>query len=803
MSALPATPIHPHNPSSGARLVSTEGHSLPLLGAELQVDAAAGVARVVLRQRFQNPHEHPLHLRYQVPLPADAAVSGYAFSFAGRRIVGEVDKRSAARERFEQAVIEGKSAALLEQDRSSSFNQELGNVPPGAEVVCELELDQPLVWRREGEGGWEWRFPTTLAPRFAGAPGRVADLERVTVDIADRPLAPRMSLALAIRDAGVEPSALRSPSHALSCQARDQGLHVELRADAGVALDRDLVVRWPAAVETIGASLDHARPPAEHPRSASAFAQLVLTPPKQVRERLARDLIVLLDTSGSMRGEPLAQAKAVAEALIRSLPAGDRLELVEFSTRPRRWQPDPVVISAQTRAQALTWLRSLRATGGTQMREGILNALTPLRTEAQRQVLLITDGLISFEHEIIAAIQTHLPMGSRVHTLGIGHAVNRSLTRPAARAGKGVEQIIAPGESATRAAETLVAAMQDPIVVDVEVSGSALRTKACPRIPDLLAGAPARIPLELAPEGGQLLVRGRLPQGLWEEEVEVPALAPGEGSQALARVFARERVEELELARAQARGAGADQHDAGIEALGLEFGISTRMTSWIAVTQEATVDPSDPTRRETMPHELPAGMSAEGIGLRAAEDPNRVVRNAEGVIVKAAPRRREPKILGYISLPTQAAPRGRAKPPTPSGPHRRIARKRAAPRSTSRKQKIRGPKGKGEAPKPPAPKSERSTAVHIRARLVSAADGRLVIEFPLDPATTWRRPKRVQLALEGGMRTSATVDGRSSTRDTTTEVGSTTIRLVLKYSLPAKVQSLRFTVAGREWMIQL
>ena len=151
-------PYPTHDSTCCGRLVATDGRVLPLVGAALTVDAAGGVARVLLEQRFRNPHAEPLAVTYSLPLPADGAVSGFAFVFGGRRIVGEIDGRSKARARYEQAIVEGRSAAILEQDRSSLFTQELGNIPPGAEIVAEVVVDQRLRWLR-WTSGWTRRVP--------------------------------------------------------------------------------------------------------------------------------------------------------------------------------------------------------------------------------------------------------------------------------------------------------------------------------------------------------------------------------------------------------------------------------------------------------------------------------------------------------------------------------------------------------------------------------------------------------------------------------------------------------------------
>ena len=136
-----------------------------------------------------------------------------------------------------------------------------------------------------------------------------------------------------------------------------------------------------------------------------------------------------------MGGEPLAQARRVVSALVASLGAEDRLELIAFSSAPVHWKRKPVAATAAARREALAWLAGLQAGGGTEMHAGILEALRPLGPDSQRQVVLVTDGLIGFETEVVGAIVRGLPASSRVHTVGVGSAVNRSLTAAAARAG--------------------------------------------------------------------------------------------------------------------------------------------------------------------------------------------------------------------------------------------------------------------------------------------------------------------------------------------------------------------------------
>ncbi len=196
--------------------------------------------------------------------------------------------------------------------------------------------------------------------------------------------------------------------------------------------------------------------------------------------------------------------------------------------------------------------------------------------------------------------------------------MNRTLTQWAARAGNGVEILCGLGEDPERVAKLLLARTTAPIVTDLRVEGDALRETASSRLPDLYAGAPSLIPLSLVPEGGTLTVRGRTAEGEYVERVDVAAIALGEGLPAVATLFGRERVEDLETeATATCRG----ETDEAIEAAGLTFQIATRLTSWVAVSDDVTVDPEVEKRAVRQPHELAHGVSIEGLGLRAASAP--------------------------------------------------------------------------------------------------------------------------------------------------------------------------------------
>ena len=598
--------------STGARLVTLDGRDLPLRRIDIRGQARGGLARITLEQRFQNPYPEPLRVTYQVPLPPAGAVSGYAFRIGDRRIVGEVDRIEAARERFEEALLEGRTAGLLEQDRSSLFTQELGNIPPGVEVVAELIIDQRLRWLEEG--AWEWRFPTVVAPRYLGGPGRVADAPRVTVDVADGPLPVAAHLALTIRDPLDGAHEVHSTSHTLTIAAADAGHEVRLFDEAGAALDRDLVVHWRSARSQVVAALDTARPAEDRPNAGGAYGVLTLTPPLPEGRppALPRDLIVLLDMSGSMGGEPFDQARRIVERVIDTLGDADQLELIGFSSEATRWKAGPRRATGRAKRSAVRWLKKLDADGGTEMRAGIAEALRPVRANAQRQIVLVTDGEIGFESEIVGMIVRGLPRSCRLHTVGVGPAVNRTLTSGAARAGRGAEIVVGLGENPMPAVARLLARLEAPLLTDLVLTGTALLNHVPTALPDVHASAPVLISLGLQPEGGELRITGRLGGRPWEELIQVPAMAVGEGNAAVIACYGREVVEDAEMLVAAGEGHFVPQ----IEAFGLVFQIATRLTSWFAVAEEATVDPLKPLRRERIPQALPAGLSAARLGLR-------------------------------------------------------------------------------------------------------------------------------------------------------------------------------------------
>jgi Ca-activated chloride channel family protein len=597
-------------------LVSVDGKTFPLRAARLEARASLGLAWSTLTQEYENPWAEPLEVLYTLPLPADGAVLGYDIRLGERTITGVVESRDQARKKYDEALLAGHTAGLLEEERADTFTLSLGNLPGKASARVEVRVMHRLAFQPGATNigaQWEYRFPTVVGVRYHGAPGRVPDAGALDPERADEGGTPArldLDLVIADGDGGLAPT---SPSHELILRETEGVCRVALANPE--RLDRDVVVRWRAASAEIGARLVEGP---GLPGDPGRYGLLTLTPPAVPRATFARDLTILIDASGSMSGPPIEQAKEIAIALLRSLSSSDRFEVLAFANSVTALTRGIVAATPKAVDRAAAELRSLRARGGTEMASAVTEALEPLRRDSQRQVVLITDGQIGFEGEIVGRVLRELPAGARLHVAGVGMAPNRTLTHAASRAGRGVEVIVGTREDASASAETLCRATAAPVLTNVLVSGSAVAAVAQEKPVDVFAGRPALLALELRPEGGTIEVRGDVADrgGTWSEEITVGPL-PTEAVEgpALGALFGRERVEDCEMLLAgESRGSKHTWLET-IESLGLRHRIATRRTSLVAISENPTVDPSDPRRRERLAVEMPLDLSAEGVGF--------------------------------------------------------------------------------------------------------------------------------------------------------------------------------------------
>ncbi len=608
-------------------LVSVDGRTYPLKSANINARAEGGIAATTFTQTYGNPYAEALEVLYTLPLPADGAVTGYTIRLGKRVIRGEVRKRDEAREEYRKALFEGRTAALLEQERADTFSQKLGSLPPGETVMVEIEVLQPLAFlpaNKSEHACWEYRFPTVVGVRYEGGEDRVPDAARLDVDRVLEGTPVKLEASLLISDGPASDIRPYAPGQQIDLMADGNGTRIIL--DKGMSLDRDLVIRWLAGKQEIGVRVVEGK---GLPCDSGRYLLITLTPPAAVSNAVSRDLTLLIDASGSMSGEPIEQAKAVASELLHSLNPGDRFEILAFANEVRRVIPGPVDASQKSIAHALHALQKLQASGSTEMTGALIEALKPLRPGSQRQVILLSDGYIGFEREVIAEIRRRLAPGARIHVVGVGSAPNRTLTRGAARAGRGIEILIGLEDDASKAAERLLQATVHPILTNIMVQGSCLVSCAPQKPRDVLAAQPILLFAEIKAKGGSLEISGNTTDRTspWIRTLEIPELRQLSHDTSCGRkglcitslpigaLFGRETIEDAEIDLAADFDKRGNRIEKLIESLGLRHGISSRMTSLIAISEDPTVDPKNPRRRERLPLEVPAGISAEGAGL--------------------------------------------------------------------------------------------------------------------------------------------------------------------------------------------
>lgn len=609
--------------TEGARLVSTDGREYPLLGGNLRVRVVGGHAFTTLEQEFANPHTSPLEVRYLMPLPADGVVLGYDILIGDRRIHAGLRRREEAKQAYTQALAEGRTAGLLEQERSDTFTQSLGNIPAGTPVKVTIEVLHPLTFvpaepknanvaatEDSGESGlggrdrWRYRFPTVVGIRYSGSKDKPADADDVVAARSAQGTPARMGLDLLLPTQPNRPQ-YESRTHTLVASEDEQGLGLSFAEEA--ALDRDVVIDWTTEAPTLGVQcLEGTGLPGDDGR----YGVLTVVPPAQRPAPRLRDLTVLLDSSGSMDGQPLEMAKLAIKRLLLSLEPGDQFEIITFGSRPVRLLEGWTDVTKANLQHALSRLSQVQAYGATEMLSGLQEAFRSERQQAQRQVVLVTDGHIDFEDAVVREVATNQDV--RLHVIGVGSAVNRALTESASRAGRGMEVLISTPSDAVPEAARLLQGLRHPLLTNVRIEGSALTGAQLRLLPDVFAGKPLTTTVEFSREGGTLTVKGCTSDGEWEQQLTIPSLDPStlRGELPVGAIHGRSLVSELET-----HGGHDGERDQEVERIALRHRIVSRLTSLVAISDGVMVEPGSKSIVARIEVEVPFGVSAAMCGV--------------------------------------------------------------------------------------------------------------------------------------------------------------------------------------------
>jgi Ca-activated chloride channel family protein len=597
---LPAAPSDPGAGVAGATddgpgqgvmsIIDPDEHrieELPLERTEVDARVSGFVASVTLRQVFSNGHDEPLEAAYHFPLPANAAVDSMTVVIGERRIRGRIERREQARVVYQRARDAGLLAALLEQQRPNLFTQRLANIPPGGQVRVEIHYVQMLPY---DAGTYEFVFPMVAGARAEDptASGPSEPLEQ------HRPGTRPRDVDVVVRiDAGVPISSLASPSHEVDVERSDDTHAVVRLARSDRIPNRDLVLRYDVAGERPAAAV------LSHRDERGGFFTLLVQPAQDERRDLdaRRQVTVAIDTSSSLHGPALEQARTVAATVLGTLEDDERFQVVAFSDSVRTFADAPVPATDGNVARGEGFLDGLRALGTTSMTEGLHAALgqpAPPRG-ALDLVVLVTDGYIASEAEVLRLVNDGLG-GRRLFVIGVGPAPNRFLLERLAEVGRGALLVVSPGDAPEVVAQDFIERIAHPQVTDVRIDWGTLHVSDVypRRVPDLFAGQPLLVHGRFDGDGrGDVVVRGRAGGRAWSETIRLALAEGGSGNEAQAQVWARSAIHDA-MSRLYLRDdpAAVDR----VTRLGLEFGLVTQFTSFVAVDDRvlAAVQDDDP-----------------------------------------------------------------------------------------------------------------------------------------------------------------------------------------------------------------
>ncbi|MFI5713046.1 VIT domain-containing protein [Kribbella sp. NPDC051620] len=632
---------------AGLGSLQTERGNLPLESIDVQTTITGLVARTVLTQGFQNPHEVALEATYIFPLPPRAAVTGLRMTADGRTVEAELQERAQARETYDQAIAAGQRASIAEEERPDIFTLRVGNIVPGERVSVQLTLVGPLPYE---DGEATYRLPLVVAPRYIpGTPisgpsvgdgvipdtDAVPDASRITPPILlpGFPNPVRLSISADIDPAGLPLNGIRSSLHAIATEQGDRQTTVTI--NPGERVDRDFILRLaygePEATATAFTTqpdqhLVDGQPAGE---SEGTF-ELTVLPPLETTQTRPRDVVLVLDRSGSMSGWKMVAARRAAARIVDTLTATDRFAVLSFDTvieRPTDLPSDALADGTdRNRFRAVEHLAGLTARGGTEM-------FTPLQEAARllgendgkrdRVLVLVTDGQVGNEDQLLAGLATPLA-GVRIHTVGIDQAVNAGFLGRLAGLGGGRCELVESEDRLDEALDRIHLRIGTPLLTSLTLTADGLTllddTISPARMPNAFAGVPLvlRGRYRGTPENARAHLHGLTPAGEpWQ--VTIPAVQT-EG--AAAPVWARSHLRDLEDRYVTASdtfgGTSTDlealEHQ--IVAVSLKHHVLCRFTALVAVDSRVVAE-GGPKHRVTQPVELPAGWDARQLAMPA------------------------------------------------------------------------------------------------------------------------------------------------------------------------------------------
>ncbi|MEO8072857.1 MAG: TonB family protein, partial [Acidobacteriota bacterium] len=571
----------------------------PLKHTDVKAEISGFVSRVKVVQEFENNFAEPIEAVYVFPLSQNSAVDRMTMKIGTRTINGKIMKREEARKIYETAKTEGKTASLLDQERPNIFTQSVANILPNEKIIIEISYVETLKYE---DGAYQFVFPMVVGPRYI--PNSVSDANKISPPIAETRAGHDISIEVNL-DAGVPIEEIRSKSHDIqTINLSPNSAKVTLR-DENTIPNKDFILNYDVSGKRIEDAV------LTHRDERGGFFTLILQPPDNfaVEDVTPKEIVFVLDTSGSMSGFPIEKAKEAMKMSLEGLYPNDTFNLITFAGDTAILFDKPVYATRANLDKAQEFLASRNGGGGTEMMKAIKAALEP--SDAQnhlRIVCFMTDGYVGNENEIIAEVQKH--QNARVFSFGIGSSVNRFLLDKIAEEGRGEAEYVALEDEGSKAAKKFYERVRTPLLTDISIDWNNLPVADVypNKISDLFSAKPVILHGRYTKAAsGMIRLKGKVNGQELVREIPVDLPEAESANDSLATLWARTRIDDLTKKDYQNDKPEVQQT---ITNLGLEYNLLTQFTSFVAVEEKIVNYQGKPKKIEVLA-ELPHGVSLE------------------------------------------------------------------------------------------------------------------------------------------------------------------------------------------------
>lgn len=605
------------NQVGGLYTISPTGQKLcfPLQHTQVAAKIVGNLSRVEVTQSFVNPFAQSLEAVYVFPLPDEAAVDDMEIKIGNLVIKGNIRKRTEAKEIYAQAKQEGKTAGLLEQERDNIFTQSLANIQPGEQIDVTIRYTNSLKFLG---GNYEFVFPMVVGPRYipgtiidsSGDTDEVPDASRITSPIIPPEVRSGHEINVNVEiNAGLPILNITSPSHKLQIGQTGEIIQVSL-AIADTVPNKDFILRYQVATqETQATILTQA-----DSRGGHFAIYLIPALTYQPREIVPKDVVFLIDTSASQSGAPIQQCQELMRRFIQGLNPDDTFTIIDFSSTTRQLSSTPLANTPENRDRAIKYINKLQANGGTELLNGIRAVLDfPVISSRLRSVVLLTDGYIGNEKQILAEVQSKLKPGNRLYSFGAGSSVNRFFLNRVAEIGRGISTIIRHDEPVDKAVENFFQQINYPVLTDIQVTweGEGDPPLIYPTTaPDLFTAQPLVLfGRQISAIAGDLRIQGNVAGGQVYQKTFHVNFAD-EGNLAIAQLWGRAKIKDL------MNQMFACDTQTGVEDItdtALTYQLLSEYTAFVAVSEEIRVNPEGESISVQVPLEMPEGVNRTAV----------------------------------------------------------------------------------------------------------------------------------------------------------------------------------------------